>query len=415
MGDTSGCQISSNNLAVYLQGVSVEPSSNLTSEYFVTASLPSSTSLRRVWQFTTQGTVKGPDTATLTLDYTQAHENCPEYNITFEGALNGTLTVKNQVFSANKFISYSLVSTYVLVLTLKIPKSIQKCFGPGTTQNYSFSVYLNDATTSSCGTNYTITPFTGSADITITRFPDTTSDSDTFYYCVVGGGGAGASASIVNEYYYGGGGGGGGQVTTGSVQLSSSEETWTLTVGQDSSGNGNPSSIVDQSGNVIASAAGGQVGSEYQESSNNNNGGESGSGVPGGQGGCNIPGTNNSGAGGGGGGDVSGGVPSCTMEITTGGDGGAGYLWSCNLVNYGGGGGGGGANSGIGGIGGSGGSGGGGNGGSSISSTGEAGTSNTGGGGGGGYCEGNYAYSGGNGASGIILLSYDPSGYYITA
>ena len=34
MGDTSGCQISSQNLAVYLQGVSVEPSSNLTSEYF---------------------------------------------------------------------------------------------------------------------------------------------------------------------------------------------------------------------------------------------------------------------------------------------------------------------------------------------------------------------------------------------
>ena len=55
MGDTSGCQISSNNLAVYLQGVTVEPSSNLTSEYFVTASLPSSISNKRVWQFTTQG------------------------------------------------------------------------------------------------------------------------------------------------------------------------------------------------------------------------------------------------------------------------------------------------------------------------------------------------------------------------
>ena len=77
MGDTSGCQISSQNLAVYLQGVSVEPSSNLTSEYFVTASLPSSASLRRVWQFTTQGTITGPDIATLTLDYTQAHINCP--------------------------------------------------------------------------------------------------------------------------------------------------------------------------------------------------------------------------------------------------------------------------------------------------------------------------------------------------
>ena len=149
MGDTSGCQISSNNLAVYLQGVTVEPSSNLTSEYFVTASLPSSASTKRVWQFTTQGTITGPDTATLTLDYTQAHINCPAYNITFEGALNGTFIVKNQVFSANKFMSYQLVSTYVLELTLRIPKAILECFGSSTTQNYFFNVNLNDKTRSS--------------------------------------------------------------------------------------------------------------------------------------------------------------------------------------------------------------------------------------------------------------------------
>jgi hypothetical protein len=145
MGDTSGCQISSNNLAVYLQGVSVEPSTNLTSQYFVTASLPSSVSTKRVWQFTTQGTITGPDVATLTLDYTQAYINCPLYNITFEGALNGLLTVKNQVFSANKFMSYTLTSAYVLVLTLRIPKTILECFGPGKTQHYSFDVYVNDA------------------------------------------------------------------------------------------------------------------------------------------------------------------------------------------------------------------------------------------------------------------------------
>jgi hypothetical protein len=153
MGDTSGCQISSNNLAVYIQGVTVIPSSNITSEYFVTASLPSSASLRRVWQFTTQGTITGPDTATLTLDYTQAHINCPEYNITFEGALNGTLIVKNQVFSAKKFMSYTLTSTYVLELTIKIPKAILECFGATTTQNYFFDVSLNDAASTSGGTS----------------------------------------------------------------------------------------------------------------------------------------------------------------------------------------------------------------------------------------------------------------------
>jgi len=99
-----------------------------------------------VWQFTTQGKITGPDIAFLTLDYTQAHENCPEYNITFEGALNGTFIVKNQVFSANKFMSYQLVSAYVLLLTIRVPKSILECFGPGTTQKYFFSINLNDAT-----------------------------------------------------------------------------------------------------------------------------------------------------------------------------------------------------------------------------------------------------------------------------
>jgi hypothetical protein len=146
MGDTSGCQINSQNLAAYLQGVTVTPSSNITSEYFVTGSLPSSASTKRVWQFTTQGKITGPDTATLTLDYTQAHINCPAYNITFEGALNGTFIVKNQVFSANKFMSYQLVSTYVLELTLRIPKTILECFGATSTQNYFFDVNVNDAT-----------------------------------------------------------------------------------------------------------------------------------------------------------------------------------------------------------------------------------------------------------------------------
>jgi hypothetical protein len=147
MGDVSGCVPSVNNLAAYLQGVDVQPSSSITNEYFVTASLPSSASLRRVWQFTTQGTITG--TSTLTLDYTQAAQKCPLYNITFEGALNGTLIIHNQTFSANKYISYALSPTnpYVLVLTIKIPKRILECYGVGTTQNYFFDVYVNDGAT----------------------------------------------------------------------------------------------------------------------------------------------------------------------------------------------------------------------------------------------------------------------------
>ena len=143
MGDTSGCQFNNNNLAIYLQGVSVDPSSTISYDYFVTASLPSAVPLRRVWQFTTQGKISG--TSTLTLDYTQAHENCKEYNITFEDALNGTLIIHNQTFSANKYISYTLSPTnpYVLVLTLTIPKKILQCYG-AKPQPYYLNVNIND-------------------------------------------------------------------------------------------------------------------------------------------------------------------------------------------------------------------------------------------------------------------------------
>jgi hypothetical protein len=147
MGDTSGCQISSNNLAVYIQGVSVTPSSNMTSEYFVTGSLPSSASTKRVWSFTTQGTISGTQ-GTLILDYTEAKQNCPLYNITFEDKLNGTFTVKNQVFSANKFISYQFDGDTILTLTLKVPKTILNCFGTVDPLPYYFTVYINDACSS---------------------------------------------------------------------------------------------------------------------------------------------------------------------------------------------------------------------------------------------------------------------------
>ena len=164
MGDTSGCLPTSDNLAVYLQGVSVTTSSFLTSEYFVTGSLPSASKNKRVWQFITQGTITGPDNATITLDYTQASENCPTYNITFEGALNGTLTIHNQVFSANKYMSYalSLTNPYVLYLTIKIPKRIQECYGATTPQAYFLNVYVND---SSCSVTNTINYFKTSTSL----------------------------------------------------------------------------------------------------------------------------------------------------------------------------------------------------------------------------------------------------------
>jgi len=193
MGDVSGCQPSRNNLAVYLQGVTVTPSSTITSEYFVTASLPSSASLRRVWQFTTQGNISG--TSTLTLDYTEANKNCPEYNITFEDALNGTLIIHNQTFSANKYVSYALSTTnpYVLVLTITIPKKIIECYGVGSTQPYFLNVNINDAATTTTCSFTTAGTYTAS-------FSNTISSVQTVDYICVGGGGGGQDGNAVFGY-----------------------------------------------------------------------------------------------------------------------------------------------------------------------------------------------------------------------
>lgn len=182
--DTSECQLASNNLAVYLQGVSVSSSTNVTSEYLTTATLPSSKINRRVWQFCSQGIITGPGTATIQLDYTQAHLKCPTYGITFEGPLNGTLTVHNQVFSANKYISYTLVSTYVLELTVTIPKRIQECYGTTTPQSYFFNVYINDSScTQTAYISFLSTPSTQNWNLPASYYnAAATSLQDTFLY-----------------------------------------------------------------------------------------------------------------------------------------------------------------------------------------------------------------------------------------
>jgi len=143
MMDKMSCALTNQNLAVYLQGVSVE-TSGMTYNYLTTASMPSSLSARRVWRFEAQGTIE-TFPAHLILNYTQAHENCPSYNITFEGALNGVLIINNQVFSANKYMTYSTPSLYTIVFSISLPKSIRRCYtGP---HPYYFSVCINDAAT----------------------------------------------------------------------------------------------------------------------------------------------------------------------------------------------------------------------------------------------------------------------------
>jgi len=104
-----------------------------------------------VWQFESQGTLTGPIGPTnsiFLLDYTEAYKKCSQFNITFEGALNGTLLLHNQTFSANKYMSYRRIGEFVLELKFdRFPQRIVECYGASSTQPFYFSVYINDATT----------------------------------------------------------------------------------------------------------------------------------------------------------------------------------------------------------------------------------------------------------------------------
>ena len=132
------------NTAVYLQKVSIDTSSNLSYDYLVTGLLPSAQPFYRVVQFTSQGSLTGPITSsnsTLTLDFTEAHRACPRYNISFQGALNGTLILHNQVFSANKYMSYTILHQFKIQLKFdKFPRSIVECYGPTSTQPFFFQI-----------------------------------------------------------------------------------------------------------------------------------------------------------------------------------------------------------------------------------------------------------------------------------
>lgn len=408
MGDTSGCQISSNNLAVYIQGVTVTPSSNITTEYFVTASLPSCIKNKRVWQFTTQGTITGPDTAVITLDYTKAHINCPEYNITFEGALNGTLTIHNQVFSANKFMSYSLVSTYVLQLSIRIPKAILECYGTGTTQNYFFDVYVNDSSTTFYNCSSTST---GSCSISFTT---ANQNNSTLYYLCVGGGGGGDNGNgdykTPTDWDTGdAAGGGGGGVYQGTYTLPYNEAiAFTGSVGQGGGAatDGMATTLADGPGTFNISAGGGLFGA-------NGIGGTSGTvtgtvngssvsitGFSGGGGQLNCDPKEKSSihraGGGGGGSSAEGGGATCESYESYGGTGGDGFTLTVNGItinSYAGGGGGTGYYYGSGVYGG-------GNGAGSGNIKPDGANGQYGGGGGGAL----YAGNGGSGGNGVIVF-----------
>lgn len=144
---SSTCTPTLQNTAFYLQGVSIE-TFQLSYDYFVTGTLPSSAADRRVWQFISQGHIYGQNNAILNLDYQAAQEKCPEIQITFSGPLNGNLIFYNQVFSAKKYMSFRSFG-YIAIISIKIPRSVLECHGANAFHPYFFNVNVDDAAVSS--------------------------------------------------------------------------------------------------------------------------------------------------------------------------------------------------------------------------------------------------------------------------
>ena len=237
-------------------------------------------------------------------------------------------------------------------------------------------------------------------------------------YLIVAGGGGGGSGGD------GGAGGGAGGLLT-STTLLTSGTVYSVTVG---AGGAAFSNTIGSTGNnsvfssITALGGGGGGGggtSALTGGSGGSGGGGSGGGVsivtiPGGSGtagqgnngGSAVGGQANNMSGGGGGAGATGGSTNTSGVSGNGGNGSASSITGSS-VTYAGGGGGGNYSSGTGGTGGTGGGGNGANGSSNATNFGTSGTANTGGGGGGG----GFPTLGGNGGSGIVILSVPTTNY----
>ena len=328
-----------------------------------------------------------------------SYKNLP---VTFYSSFNISFIIPLQALPG--FYNISVVNVYNSNFSPAINQSYHGNLNYSNSIEYkltTFSYTLSGSYTINSNENYnTIITFIGNGTFNVINNYSNTSIN----YIMVGGGGGGGGAA-----YAGGGAGGGGQVLMGT--FNSSLNNYNIVIGKGGSGGigsseptdgiaGGITSFIGNNFDIIAN--GGQPGYRVSNPSVTNgylNGGNSGAGGLGGLGAGNSfagnnPGQNGTNGGGGGGGQYGNG---------NGGNGGSNNI---NL-NYGGGGGGGAGvpeltiNKPDGGMG----VGGGGNGGdyNNPNNPTKNGHENTGGGGGGGYNLNN----GGNGGSGVLILSFN--------
>lgn len=143
----SSCQPSNTNLPIYFQSVKpfispVQFENKIL--YATTGSLPSSSPLNRIFTFICNGTFTGR-TCSVVFDASTLIKECSQYNITFEGEIYGQLTIQNQDFQLQKYISKQLLydasgRVYGIRFRIAKPNSLP----PGKKHEFYFNILLND-------------------------------------------------------------------------------------------------------------------------------------------------------------------------------------------------------------------------------------------------------------------------------
>jgi len=149
------CQPSDKNLPLYFQNILPSVSPTLPQNkilYSTTGSIPSYIPLNRIWNFLCNGTFTG-NQIVLFFDASSILQECSQYNIRFEGKINGQLTIKKKDYPVQKYVSKTLVyDSRGRVSGIRFTITKPECLSAGKTVEFYLNVYVNDSDTTTNNT-----------------------------------------------------------------------------------------------------------------------------------------------------------------------------------------------------------------------------------------------------------------------
>ena len=141
------------NLPIFFQQYTVTPllGSGVTVVFSTVSANPSNQALSRVWSFNSQLKVDRP-LSTISLLYDFSAVQAQGYNVTFEGSVNGTLTIgkEKEAYNATRYVSYTFDSTQkTVLLTIRLPHT-QYSFRQVPPREVWFSFTIDDSSFPPC-------------------------------------------------------------------------------------------------------------------------------------------------------------------------------------------------------------------------------------------------------------------------